>query len=48
MSDPLEQKLEVVADGGEKRVDGIALLSGEIVAVHAMLVLEMPDDGLDG
>lgn len=29
MSDPLEQKREVVADGGQKRIDGIALNSSD-------------------
>jgi hypothetical protein len=38
---PPQQKLEVVADGGEDRMGRIALGAGQVVADHAVLVLEM-------
>jgi hypothetical protein len=38
---PFEQELEVVADGGEDRMGRIALGAGQVVAGHAVLVLEM-------
>ena len=40
--------MEVVAGGGENGVDAVALGALEIVATHAVLGLEMADDGLDG
>ncbi len=45
--DPLEDEAEVVANGGEDRVDGVALVVGEEVAPHTVAVLEMSDDGFD-
>lgn len=45
---PVEQEAEVVAHGGEDSIDGIAFAVGEIVAIHAMLVLDVADDRLDG
>jgi hypothetical protein len=45
---PPDQKAEVVAGGSEDGVDGVRLGVSEIVAAHAMLGLEMPDDELDG
>jgi hypothetical protein len=46
--DPPDQAAEVVADGGEDGVVGVTVAAGEIVAIHAVLALEMADDGLDG
>ena len=46
--DPFEDEAEVVAGGGEDGVDGIAVAVGEIVAVHAVTVLEVTDDRFDG
>ena len=48
MPQPGEQEAEVVAGGGEDGVDGVAGGMGEMVAAHAVLGLEMADDGLDG
>lgn len=47
-SEPPEQQAEVVADGGEDGVDGVAAGMGEVIAVHSVVGFEMPDDGLDG
>ena len=46
-AEPADQAAEVVADGGKDGVGGIAAPEPEIVATHAMLGLEMADDGLD-
>jgi hypothetical protein len=46
--EPFEQQAEVVSNGGEDGVCGIAGLMGEIVAAHAVLGFEMSDDRLDG
>ena len=45
---PPDQEAEVVADGGEYGVDGVAGAVSEMIAAHAVLGLEMADDGLDG
>ena len=45
---PVEEEAEVVSGGGEDGVDGVALGTGEVVAVHAVAVLDVADDGLDG
>jgi hypothetical protein len=45
---PVEQEAEVVADGREHGVDGIAGTVSEMVAAHAVLGLEMTDHRLDG
>lgn len=44
--EPAEEAAEVVVDGGKDGVVGIAMLEPEIVAFHAVLGLEMADDGL--
>src|SRR5260370_35552855 len=44
---PSDEEAEVVAGGGQKRVDGIALAVAQIVTAHAVLGFEMADDGLD-
>jgi len=36
-----------VAGGGEHRIDGIAAGMGEVIAAHAVVFLEVADDGLD-
>ena len=46
--EPADEAAEVVAGGGEDGVDGVAATEPEIVAAHAVLGLEMADDGLDG
>jgi hypothetical protein len=45
---PYEEAAEVVANGGEHGVDGIAADMGEVIAAHAMVLLEMADHGRDG
>ena len=39
--------MEVESGGGEDGIDPIAVLSLEIIAAHAVLGLEMADNGLD-
>ncbi len=46
--EPVEQEREVVANGSQNGIDCISLFSGEIIAIHPMLVLDVADDGLDG
>lgn len=45
---PAEQQGEVVSGGGEDRVGAVAVASLEVVAAHAVLGLDVADDGLDG
>ncbi len=40
--------MEVITDGGEHGVDGIAGAVSEMIAAHAVLGLEMANDRLDG
>jgi hypothetical protein len=40
--------VEVEAGGGEDRVDAVAFLALEVVAVHSMVGLEVADHRLDG
>ena len=40
--------MEVIADGGEHGVDGIAGAVSEMIAAHAVLGLEMADHRFDG
>jgi hypothetical protein len=47
LSQPAEQKAEVVACGGEDGIDAIALASLEVIAVHAVVALDVADDRLD-
>src|SRR2546429_6570165 len=46
--EPAQEQAEVVAGSGEHGVDAIAIAAGEIVAAHAVIVLEVADDGFDG
>ena len=46
--EPGEEQIEIVADGGEHGVDGIAAGMGEVVSVHAVLVFGMANHGFDG
>src|SRR5262249_21656089 len=39
---------EIIAGGGEHGVDGVAAGVGEVIAAHAVMFLEMADDGLNG
>ena len=41
----VDEDVRVVAGGGE---DGVALLTGELVAVNGVAVLDMADDGFNG
>ena len=45
---PAQEEMEVVAGGGEDGIDAVAVWSFEVIAAHAVLGLEMADDGLDG
>ena len=45
---PSDQAAEVVADGGEDGIGGVALAVPEVIAAHAMLGFEMADDRFDG
>ncbi len=40
--------MEVVSCGGQDRVDGIAVLVGEVVFGHSVFVFDMANDRLDG
>jgi hypothetical protein len=46
---PLEpaQQAEVVAGGGEHGVDAVAVAALEVIAAHAVLGLDVPNDRLD-
>ncbi len=46
--DPFEDEAEVVSDGGQDRIDGIALFMGEVVAVHPVAGFKVAYDWLDG
>src|ERR1700732_391051 len=46
--EPAQEQAEVVAGGGEDRVDAVTMSAFEVVATHPMAVLEMADHGLDG
>jgi hypothetical protein len=43
VSQPIEQEPEVVTNCCKDGVDGVACGSGEIIAAHAMLVLDKAD-----
>src|SRR3546814_17335266 len=45
---PADEEAEVVAGGGEDGVGVVAVAALEIVALHAVLGLDVADDGLDG
>ena len=38
----------MIAGGGERRVDGIAAGMGKVISPHAVVFLEVANDGLDG
>src|SRR3546814_19559391 len=44
---PADEEAEVVAGGGEDGVGVVAVAALEIVALHAVLGLDVADDGLD-
>ena len=45
---PCREAAEVIAGGGEHGIDGVAACVGEVIATHAVMFLEMADDGLNG
>lgn len=47
-AEPADEAAEVVASGSEDGVGSVALAEPEIIAAHAVLGLEMADDGFDG
>ena len=44
---PGEEETEVVAGGGEDGVDRIALGSSQVIALHAVLILDVADERFD-
>lgn len=48
LCEPSQEQAEVIAGCGEDGVDAVAEAPLEIVAVHAVLGLDVADDGLDG
>jgi hypothetical protein len=42
---PCEEAAKVVAGGGEHGVDGVAAGMGEVISAHAVVLLEVADDG---
>jgi hypothetical protein len=46
--EPEERAAEVVSDGGHERVGGVAGSACDVIASHAVLFLQMADDGFDG
>lgn len=46
--EPFEQEADVVADGDEDGVGGVAMEAAQAVAGRGVLVLEVADDRLDG
>ena len=47
LCEPSQEQAEVVAGSGKDSVDAVAEAPLEIVAVHAVLGLDVADDGLD-
>jgi hypothetical protein len=45
--EPAQEQGEVEAGGGEDGVDAVALAALELIAVHAVLGLDVADNGLD-
>jgi hypothetical protein len=45
---PAQEQREVVAGGGEHGVGTVTLATLEIIAVHAVIALQMADHRLDG
>lgn len=45
---PAQEQGEVEAGGGQHGIDAIAGMALEVIAVHAMLGLDVADDWLDG
>jgi hypothetical protein len=45
---PCAQAAKVLAGGGEHGVDGVAAGVGKVIAAHAVVFLEVADDGFDG
>src|SRR5260370_42555246 len=46
--EPAQEQVEVEAGGGEHGVGAIAVAALEVVAAHAVVVLDVADHGLDG
>lgn len=46
LPEPVEQQRDVVAGGGQDGVDGVALLAGEVVAVHPVFGLDVADGSI--
>ena len=48
MPQPGEEETEVISCGGEDGVDCFALGPSQVVALHAMLILDVANERLDG
>src|SRR6266567_613700 len=46
--EPAKEQAEVVAGSGEHGVDAVAIAALEIVATHAVIALQVANDGFDG
>src|SRR5205807_7957646 len=46
--EPAKEQAEVVACSGEHGVDAVAIAALEIVATHAVIALQVANDGFDG
>src|SRR5262249_18505788 len=46
--EPAQEQAEVVAGSGEHGIDAVAIAAREIVAAHAVILLEVADGGFDG
>ena len=47
-NNPPQQFAEVVPGGAQQRVDLVAFLTGQIVAIHAVVTFQVADRRLDG
>ena len=48
MLEPGQDQAEVVAGRRQDKVDRVAVLAGEVIALQQAVALEMPDHRLDG
>jgi hypothetical protein len=45
---PVQEEAEVISDGGEDGVIGVACPVGQVASSHSVVGLEMNDDRFDG
>ena len=46
--EPAQEQAEVIAGSREDGIDAVAVAALEVIAIHAVLGLDVADDGLDG